>query len=247
MNESDGIDEALGRSLRGMMQLAEQNGRQWSEVLRRMREIARLRQEEAARRAEARARYQAAWEKAQEKLAVVDDPEWWDQATPEQIAEVYEVAVSWREHEVEAARVDDVIYDEVLERYDHDLRTPSAEQVREDLEKIEAQRKEQEQESDAERGEEGSLVPEPEAKEEAKAEAAETNPPTWDSEERRTLVEQQMRDEGVAPELVETRMRVDRMNATHPRDAIQGKHAATRLRGPRGRSRTRQAESAMGR
>ncbi|MFE1400366.1 hypothetical protein ACFW53_20735 [Nocardiopsis dassonvillei] len=242
--ESDGIDEALGRSLREMMQLAEQNGRQWSEVIRRMREIARRRQEEAARRAEAQARYQAAWDQAREKLAVVDDSQWWDQATPEQIAEVYEVAVTWREHEVEAARVDDVVYDEVLERYGHDLRTPSAEQVREDLEKIEAQRKEQEQETDAEHehgGKEEPRVVESEAQEEV----AETGSPTWDSEERRTLVEQQMHEEGIDPELIKTRMRVDRMHATPPRDAVQSKRAATRLRGPRGRSRERQAENAM--
>jgi hypothetical protein len=37
------------------------------------------------------------------------------------------------------------------------------------------------------------------------------------------------------------------MHATPPRDAVQSKRAATRLRGPRGRIRARQAENAMDR
>lgn len=240
MSESDGIDEALGRSLREAMQLAEQQGRQWSNVLRRMREIARQRQEEAARRAEAQARYQAMWSQARERLSVVEDPEWWNQATPEQVAEVYEVAVSWRDHEVEASRLDDVIHAEVLERYDHDLRTPSPEQVREDLERIQEQR--QEQESEAEQD-----APERVGQESAAESEVEVGPPEWDSEERRSLFEEQMREDNVDPELIETRMRVDRMQGRPPRDAVQAKQAATRLRGPRGRSHGRQAENTMGR
>jgi hypothetical protein len=238
MNESDGIDEALGRSLREAMQRAEQAGRRWSEVIRRMRELSRRRQEEVARRAEAQARYQAAWEKAREKLAVVDDSQWWDKATPAQIAEVYEVAVSWREHEVEAARVDDVIYTEVLDRYDHDLRTPSPDQVREDLERIEEQRQEEAQEEvegETERAEDGPSQAEPGT---GAAPAQDPELP-WDSEERRTLIEQRMREQGIDPELIDMRMQVDRMHATHPRDAVQAPHAARRLNGPRGRPRHR--------
>ncbi|MFB8764037.1 hypothetical protein [Nocardiopsis alba] len=240
MSESDGIDEALGRSLREAMQLAEQQGRQWSNVLRRMREIARQRQEEAARRAEAQARYQAMWSQARERLSVVEDPDWWGKATPEQVAEVYEVAVTWRDHEVEAARLDDVIHAEVLERYDHDLRAPSPEQVREDLEKIQEQRKEQESEAEQDApervGQEPDLEPEVEA-----------GPPEWDSEERRSLFEKQMRENNIDPELIETRLQADRMQSRSPRDAVQTKQAATRLRGPRGRSHDRQAESTMSR
>lgn len=248
--ESDGIDEALGQSLREALQAAEKFGRGWSEGIARMREKTRQRNLEEDRRAEAEARYQKAWDKAWDKLSVAEDQKWWEQATPEQIAEVYEVAVTWREHEPAAARIDDVIYDEVLERYDHDLRTPSADQVREDLEKIEAERAEEkteeekdvedvEPEKSTETGVEGEpLTPEPEREEAVEEE----KPPAYDSVERREHDERTRVEKGVDPDLARTHHRVDTMNATHPRDAVDTKRAATRLAGPRGRPRARQAD-----
>ncbi|WP_160050115.1 MULTISPECIES: hypothetical protein [unclassified Nocardiopsis] len=235
MIESDGIDEALGRSLREALALAEQNGRRLSDLIARAREILRLREEAAARRAEAQARYEAAWKAARDKLAVADDDQWWDKATPAQIAEVYEVAVTWREHETEAARIDEVIYEQVLDRYDHDLRTPSPEQVRHDLEEIRARHEEITEERDHD-------APEPEHVEEPEREE-----PRYDSEERRELTREEMLREGLEPEVVETRMRVDTMNARPPRDAVERKHAATRLAGPRGRgtARTRKAQQSL--
>ncbi len=105
MNESDGIEEALYENLREALHVAEQLGRQWASVIGKIREIAEREREEAARRAAAQARYQAVWDKAREKLAVVDNPQWWRQATVVEIAEVHEVVTAWREHETEAARI----------------------------------------------------------------------------------------------------------------------------------------------
>ncbi len=239
MHDSDGIEEAIGQNIREALASAERAGRLLSRAIDRVRQIRDSMREAAERRAEARARYQAAWDKAREKLEVVNDPEWWEEATPAQIAEVYEIAIAWRDHEKEADRADDVIYEEVLERFGHDLRTPSAEQVREDLEKIQADRDSEEEKEEEEKEEGGKRSADTEEERER---------PAYDSSERRERMAEEMRDAGVASELIESRLRADAMNARAPHDAVERKHATTRLRGPRGtRTRARQSQAAMDR
>ncbi|MGW5880217.1 hypothetical protein ACWFMI_27090 [Nocardiopsis terrae] len=224
MSESDGIEETLDQSLRDALREAERAGYLASRVIGRVREMTRQRKLDADLRQEAMDRYQQLWEQAREKMAVVDDDQWWEQAAPAQIADVYEVAVSWRDHEVEAARVDERIYEQVLEHYGHDLRSPTPERLQADLEQIQADREDQHAQHDAD------VEQAPEV-EEAVPEA------DWDSKERRALLEQQMRDEVIDPELVRAHMSVDRMNATSPHDAVERHQSGTRLRGPRGRAR----------
>lgn len=237
MAESDGIEEAISQNIREALASAERTGRLLSRAIDRVRQIRDSMREAAERRAEARARYQAAWDKAREKLEVVDDPEWWEGATPAQIAEVYEVAVTWREHEKEADRADDVIYEEVLERFGHDLRTPSAEQVREDLEKIQADRDSEEEEEEKEEGGKRSADTEEDRER-----------PAHDSSERRERMEAEMREADIDPDVIKARMRAYTMNGHPPREAVAQKHTATRLRGPRGMGiRARQADSAVSR
>ena len=219
MSEPDGIEETLDRSLRDVLREAERAGYLASRIISRVREMTRQRTLDAQRRREAVDRYQQLWDRAREKMSVVQDDQWWEQATPAQIADVYQVAVSWRDHEVEAAQVDERIYEQVLEHYGHDLRSPTPERLQADLEQIAADR---EDHQDLQVGPEEHDV------------ALEAE---WDSEEHRTLVEQQMRDEGIDPELVQTHMSVHRMNAHSPHDAVERGQASTRLRGPRGRGR----------
>lgn len=243
---SDGIEEALAQNLREWTRSAETVGRAFSRGI----EALRRRQMAARERAEAQERYQRAWEGAQERLSVTRDPEWWDRASPKEIAEVYEVAVTWREHEPEAQRYDDLIHHEVRERYDHDLRTPSSEQVQSDLEHIEAQRQEEkEQDPDLEQDGEGPTDPEEiltpgetEQEQSEKQEQGGESEPAYDSEEHRTQVAEQRSRDGVEPELVETHQRVERMNAEPPRSAVDKAHAQQRLgaaAGLRARSRPR--------
>ena len=255
---SDGIEEALAQNLRGLTQAAHTAGRAFSNVI----DMVRRRQMAARERAEVQERYQRAWEGAQERLSVTRDPEWWDRASPKEIAEVYEVAVTWREHEPEAQRYDDLIHHEVLERYDHDLRTPSREQVQSDLEHVEAERQEEqaseqdqekeevlEQEGEGPTDPEAVLTPgetEQEQSEAQQEQAGESESPAYDSEEHRTQVAEQRTRDGVEPELVETHERVERMNANEPRNAVDLAQSQKRLRGAAGlRGRSKRGELAM--
>ena len=235
MNESDGIEEALYENLREALYVAEQLGRQWASVIGKIREIAEREREEAARRAAAQARYQAVWDKAREKLAVVDNPQWWRQATVVEIAEVHEVVTAWREHETEAARID-VVYRRTLERYE--MSVISSEQVHE-APVYEAPREDRSAHASAEYDFDGAgpLVPEPTAGE--KGEAA---LPPWDSAERRVLMEQRMRESGVSSELIKVHMRVHRMNARPPQAAVRDRRRVLSSSTSRSRVLSRQLD-----
>lgn len=255
-NGSDGVEEALAQTLREWTRGAETAGRAFSRRI----EALRRRRMAAQERAEAQERYQRAWQAARERLEVTREPEWWDRASPKEIAEVYEVAVTWREHEPEAQRYDDLIHHEVLERYDHDLRIPTPEQVQSDLEHIEAQRQEeqateQDQEEALEQDGQGATDPEEiltpgeteqEQSEHPQEQTGESEPPAYDSEEHRTQVAEQRTRDGVDPELVETHQRVERMNAQPPRSAVDKAQPQKRLRAAAGlRSRSKRGELAV--
>ncbi|GAB3205335.1 hypothetical protein SAMN02745673_00934 [Marinactinospora thermotolerans DSM 45154] len=216
MTESDGIEEALSHNLREAMVRAEQVGRLLARRLDLITDTL-ARGAVAADRAFALHRLRRrVWKKAQEKLKQVEDPQWWERATPDQIAEVHEVAVTWRDQERIARKADDTIHQEVLDRYGLDLRTLTRQQVWEGLERST-------NEIDGE------------------------SKPTYDSPERRDREKQRMEREGLDPELIDTHMVVDTMNARPPHDAVQRWWARWRSRGPRGRELPgQQAEQDLG-
>ncbi|MDA2812508.1 hypothetical protein O4J56_17830 [Nocardiopsis sp. RSe5-2] len=238
MNETDGIEESFDRQLHQLLGSARDLGHSFSRGLWALRQIHHNHQVAKQYREQARRRYEAKWEREHELLAVVEDEQWWEQeATPAKVAEAYQIALSWRDHEDEADRLDDVIYEEVRERYGVDLRTPTREEVQDKLEQAVG-------EHDRDQPE-----PAPEAEQQEEQERAadtEEERPAYDSAERREQFAEQMRGAGVDEALIAGRLSADAMNARPPQEAV---HASRRLTasGMRARGRGLQAEAAMGR
>lgn len=122
--ETDGVGEAFDDSLRIALTVASQFG----ERVSRLREqLARQREADARQEArELQARFDAERGAARAQLAVVNQPEWWNRASVEDIAGVHETATAWRGHDDTAAAAHDTIRREVRKRYGVDVDRPGA-------------------------------------------------------------------------------------------------------------------------
>ncbi|MBV2362205.1 hypothetical protein ACFPZ0_04140 [Streptomonospora nanhaiensis] len=248
MTESDGIDEAVTAELSRALPRAEMVGRGISRALVRVAELWERRIDAAWRR-EARDRYRQAWEQAQERLAVVSDPDWWREASPARIADAYETAVSWRHSEPEAARAVRDIREEVLRRYGLDLDTAApgdaagtltGPEGRPDARR-EADVAEAGKEADADGERDGDAGPEEPPEVSEGPEPSETPQPSQaserpepadhDSPEHRDRRAAAMEEAGIEPDLVDAHNRVDRMNAHPPTAAVRPGNGTTPPRG----------------
>ena len=117
--ETDGVGETFDDSLRIALTIASQFG----ERIARLREhLARQREASASQEArELDARFEAERGAARASLAPVVQPEWWNQASPEDIAGVHETATAWRDFDDVARDAGDTIKHEVQERYGIDI------------------------------------------------------------------------------------------------------------------------------
>jgi colicin import membrane protein len=122
--ETDGVGETLDDSLRIALTIASQFG----ERIARLREqLAHQREASATQEArELEARFEAERGAARASLAPIEQPEWWNQATPEDIAGVHETATAWRDFDDVARDAGDTIKHEVRERYGIDIDSPGA-------------------------------------------------------------------------------------------------------------------------
>jgi len=121
-DEHDGIDEAL----EGMLRIGLTAAGRVAEVAARAREQAE-RDARAASEAQARElaqRLQAERAAARAQLAPVDRTDWWHQARPEDIAQVWETARSWQHLDPVAERAAGRIRREVADRYGIDIDAP---------------------------------------------------------------------------------------------------------------------------
>lgn len=117
--DSDGIEEAFEGQLRVMLTAAGQIG----ERIARMREDA-LRRTASASEQEARAlhsRLAAERDAARAALTTVHRPQWWDQASPDQIATAHQTARTWSREDPEADRAQHRIRQEVRTRFGVDV------------------------------------------------------------------------------------------------------------------------------
>lgn len=161
--ETDGIEEAFDGQIRVLVTAAGQVG----ERIARAREDA-LRRAQAATEQEARelrSRIEAEHRTARVELGNVHRSDWWDRATPEQIANTYQLARAWSQDDPEAVRAEQRIRDEVHTRYGVDVNDTSADPqaVREAVERAEALRQQadaQQQRSAAEEAEAARLMAE---------------------------------------------------------------------------------------
>jgi hypothetical protein len=117
--ESDGIEEALDGQIRVLVTAAGRIGEQFARA-----------REEASRRAQAvserearelSSRFAAERNAARTEYTNVYRNDWWDKATPEQIAGTYQAARAWANEDPEAVRAEARMRDELSTRYGVDV------------------------------------------------------------------------------------------------------------------------------
>ncbi|HIZ34385.1 MAG TPA: hypothetical protein H9815_01300 [Candidatus Ruania gallistercoris] len=122
--DSDGIEEAIEGQLRVLVTAAGQVG----ERLARLREDslrrAQARSEQEAR--ELQSRIEAEKRAARVDLANTHRADWWERATPEEIARTYQTTRAWLHEEPEAARAEGRMGDELRSRYGIDVNDTGA-------------------------------------------------------------------------------------------------------------------------
>lgn len=111
----EGIDDVIDRGLRqllaGASQIAERVARLRQEMLHRQQQATDRAQQEYLRELAAdRANMRAV-------LAPVNEAEWWNRASAEQVAGVYQAAEAWKEYDPAALEASERIRDEVRNRY----------------------------------------------------------------------------------------------------------------------------------
>lgn len=126
-DESDGIGEAFDSQLRVLLTIAAQFG---EKISRLREELSRKHEAEAVKESrELQARFDAERSSARASFAPVQQSHWWDQATPEDIANVHETAIAWRAYDDQARQAGDRIRHEVKERYGIDVDAPGADSI----------------------------------------------------------------------------------------------------------------------
>ena len=114
----DEAEHALRLGLATAAQLADRYVRARQELTR----DAQRRSDDEYRQLEARFRAEGA--SASARLSVVDRPEWWNGASPQQIVSMYELAHQWRDDQPHAANAADTIAQQVQDRYGIDVTSP---------------------------------------------------------------------------------------------------------------------------
>ncbi len=188
-DQTDGVDEALEATLRVALTVA---GRVAERIAREREQ--QLRDAQASSEQEARelqGRLDAERRAARAALAPVEGADWWDRAQPQQIAQAWETANSWKDLDPDAQRAVDRIEHEVRDRYAIDVRDLGADfaAVHAALEQREQSRGQAAGERAAAAGEQaeaasilaaGGGVEEPEQQQ-----AEQASEPRYDSAERR--------------------------------------------------------------
>ncbi|PPG17170.1 hypothetical protein C5D36_04690 [Rathayibacter sp. AY1C6] len=115
------MEEDLNATARTALTVAMQMGEKFARLREEMARDAQRRDTDAAR--ELSTRFEAERSVARAQLDVVNQLEWWNNATIPDIARVAETATAWKEFEPAAAAASDVIAREVQERHGVDVTT----------------------------------------------------------------------------------------------------------------------------
>jgi hypothetical protein len=120
MDEEQEIAQAVGQHVRvvatTVARLSEAAFRAAEVIAERRRAL------EEQQAAELAARFEAERSAARSAYRSVEDPRWWENPQPEQVAEVYQLATVWSEYDEEARRVERLMAEEIQRRYDVDAR-----------------------------------------------------------------------------------------------------------------------------
>lgn len=117
--DGDGVDDAFESTGRTAMMVAMQMGEKFGRLREELVRNAAARDDAAAK--EMSARFDAERGAARAELRVVEQPEWWDRATPQDVARVIETAETWKGLDDTALRASERIEHEVRDRYDVDV------------------------------------------------------------------------------------------------------------------------------
>ncbi|MCM6761220.1 hypothetical protein NB037_02200 [Rathayibacter sp. ZW T2_19] len=123
MSDADdgGVEEDLNAAARTALIVAMQMGEKFARLREEMAREAQRRDTDAAR--ELSTRFEAERSVARAQLDVLNQPEWWNNATIPDIARLAETATEWKDFEPAAAAASDVIAREVQERHGVDVTT----------------------------------------------------------------------------------------------------------------------------
>lgn len=115
----DGVDDAFESTGRTAMMVAMQLGEKFGRLREELARNSAARDDAAAK--EMSARFDAERGAARAELHVIEQPEWWDRATPQDVARVIETAETWKGLDDTAARAAERIEHEVRDRYGVDV------------------------------------------------------------------------------------------------------------------------------
>ena len=117
--DGDGVDDAFESTGRTAMMVAMQLGEKFGRLREELARNAAALDDAAAK--EMSARFDAERGAARAELRVIEQPEWWDRATPQDVARVIETAETWKGLDDTAARAAERIEHEVRDRYGVDV------------------------------------------------------------------------------------------------------------------------------
>ncbi|PPH86344.1 hypothetical protein C5C95_14990 [Rathayibacter sp. AY1B7] len=120
-DDDGGVEESINSSARIALtiaiQLGEKLARAYQEAMREAQQRSAIEARELA------ARYEGERAAARQAVSVVNDPQWWDQATVRDVARVAETATAWKDVDPQIASASALIASEAKERYGVDIAT----------------------------------------------------------------------------------------------------------------------------
>ncbi|TCL79528.1 MULTISPECIES: hypothetical protein [unclassified Rathayibacter] len=120
-DDDGGVEESINSSARIALtiaiQLGEKLARAYQDAMREAEQRSAIEARELA------ARYEGERASARQAVTVVNDPQWWDQASVRDVARVAETATAWKDADPQLASASALIAAEAKERYGVDVAT----------------------------------------------------------------------------------------------------------------------------
>jgi hypothetical protein len=120
-DDDGGVEESINSSARIALtiaiQLGEKLARAYQDAMREAQQRSAIEARELA------ARYEGERAAARQAVSVVNDPQWWDQASVRDVARVAETATAWKDADPQIASASALIAAEAKERYGVDVAT----------------------------------------------------------------------------------------------------------------------------
>ena len=266
--DSDGIADAFDGHVRVALTVAQQMAEKFARLREELARTAQATTEQQTR--ELQARFDAERSAATASLAPVQQAEWWNHASVDDISTAYETAHAWAPVDTGIARVEAQIGEELRSRYNVDVNRLGAdpEAVREAVIRTERDRADaatQRRISSEELAEAAALLAAADASDRANerdgdianevsgegragnpssSQLREDSATTYDSAERRDAFASELEDAGVEATVVKSRLAADRDQATPATAAVASKPGGQTK--PRGRKKSPSLERERG-